>query len=208
MLPDRNPIFVVRHGRTRWNEEHRLQGISDIDVSEGGLTETEESARFFARQEIAAIWSSPLKRCLRLVNAIREFHPRVTLEVVPDLMEQNFGFWEGLTKAEILQKYPREWQAYLEDKFTVAPPGGECFRDLEARALRAFQRAQDARRPIALVTHYNVICALFAFLENVSPATLSDMPYPPGTIARVEQMNPQWRAYCVFRPNSGKWFRA
>lgn len=203
-----NYMYLVRHGRTRWNEERRLQGVSDIDVSEGGLRETEETARFFRWQDIAEVWTSPLIRCRRLADAIVEDRPGVVLRTEKDLVESNFGKWEGLTAAEIAQRYPVEWQAYSRDRMNFRAPGGEAFTEVAHRVLQVFRRAMQAKGPVVLVTHYNVLIAILAYIEGMPVSGLVDMPYPPGGVTKVEHASPAIRAYPVFRPDSGKWFTA
>jgi probable phosphoglycerate mutase len=201
-------VFIARHGRTRWNEERRLQGVSDIDTSEGGKQETEEAARFLGAQDIAEVWTSPLVRCRRLAEALAERLQGAVVRVVPDLIEQNFGVWEGLTAREIAERFPREWGSFQKDRCAYAPPGGEAYRDLERRALRVFQGAVVAIETVALVTHYNVVTSIWWHLNGLSPCGLLDFPYPPGAVLQVDRTNPGLRGYIVFRPNSGKWFRA
>jgi probable phosphoglycerate mutase len=76
--------------------------------------------------------TSPLRRCVRTAELISAEAGAVPVTVVEDLIECDFGSWEGLTFGEVQERWPREMQAWLSST-SVAPPGGESFQAVAKR---------------------------------------------------------------------------
>ena len=109
--------MLWRHGQTTWNAESRFQGQTDIPLDETGEAQAEYAARRLATLRPDAIFASDLSRALQTAAPLS----RLTgLPVVPDkeLRERSGGDWEGLTDAEIRERYPAE-------RATWNPPNGE-----------------------------------------------------------------------------------
>ena len=109
--------MLWRHGQTTWNAEHRFQGQTDIPLDETGEAQAEYAARRLATLRPHAIFASDLSRALLTAAPLS----RLTgLPVVSDkqLRERSGGDWEGLTDAEIRERYPAE-------RATWNPPNGE-----------------------------------------------------------------------------------
>ena len=91
-------IFVIRHGQSEWNKEHRICGIHESDLSEEGQRQAEELAgRISAEREkyaISRIFVSPLRRARETAAPI-EKALGIKAEVIPELHERNFGIFEG-----------------------------------------------------------------------------------------------------------------
>jgi broad specificity phosphatase PhoE len=109
--------LLWRHGQTIWNVEHRFQGQTDISLDETGEAQAEYAARRLATLMPSAIFASDLSRAQQTAAPLS----RLTgLPVTPDkgLRERSGGVWEGLTDAEIRERYPRERASW-------DPPDGE-----------------------------------------------------------------------------------
>lgn len=108
-----NRILVVRHGQTSWNLAGRFQGSSDIDLDETGRAQAAEAAPVLAAYEPVRIISSDLRRAIETARPVAEL---TGVEIEPDkrLRERGYGPWEGLTRAEIAERFPedhRRWRA-------------------------------------------------------------------------------------------------
>jgi len=68
-------LILVRHGQTLWNREKRVQGVSDIELSNRGSAQADCLARSLRNEEIDTIISSPLKRAIQTAEAINRFSP-------------------------------------------------------------------------------------------------------------------------------------
>jgi broad specificity phosphatase PhoE/ribonuclease HI len=186
-------MVVVRHGETAYTAEKRYSGRGDIPLSEAGR---EQAARAAARvravaPQLAAVVSSPLKRCLETAAALGD----LPIHVEDDLIECDFGEWEGLTYAEVRARYGPEQDRWLAST-AVAPPGGESFQQVAMRVRRVVRRLQERYegREIAVVSHVTPIKLLlrdalaasdsFLFRLYLDPAGLSVVDsWPDGGVA-------------------------
>ena len=125
-------LFIARHGETVWNREGRIQGHTDVDLSERGM----EQARLLGRrlQDVAfdAAYASDLSRASNTAAVILEgrdtpFHP------TPSLREYHKGAFEGMTEPELRVRYPSEYPGYIAKDLDYVPEGGESTRDVSAR---------------------------------------------------------------------------
>ena len=135
-------MVLVRHGATEWSENGKHTGRTDIPLlAEGG--EQAKAAGILVRQygptTFGQVLTSPLIRAEETCTLAG-----YSGELEPDLMEWDYGDYEGLTSAEIRQQHPG-WTLWDE-----GVPGGETAADVGRRADRVIQRARDDRDGHAL----------------------------------------------------------
>ncbi len=129
-------VFLVRHGETCWNHARRYQGHTDIDLSEAGINQAKALSQKLAREEIAAFYSSDLNRAYDTACILAKPHgARVTK--LPALREINFGAWEGLTRQEIINRYPKLSQEWWKAPAQTQLPEGENLSEVARRATQA-----------------------------------------------------------------------
>jgi broad specificity phosphatase PhoE len=130
-------IFLFRHGETDMTHG-RYCGSSDPPLNERGREQAERICDLLRSETIAAIYASPLRRALETAEPSAR---ALGLEIIPvsALREADFGAWEGMTFDEVRRLYPAQWSAREADPYSVAPPGGESYRDLLARIEPAFE---------------------------------------------------------------------
>ncbi len=122
-------IYLVRHGQTGWNHTGRIQGHSDVPLDAVGLQQAEEVAHWLAQrlagtQTLHAIYSSDLKRASQTAEIIAD-RLGAPLYLTPALRERYWGAWEGLTREEVIERYPEHHFTYLYDPLGGTPPEGE-----------------------------------------------------------------------------------
>jgi broad specificity phosphatase PhoE len=125
-----------RHGQTTWNAEHRFQGQTDIPLDETGEAQADYAARRLFTLRPTALFASDLSRAQQTAAPLA----RLTgLPVTSDkeLRERSGGDWEGLTDAEINERYPAERAAWN-------PPNGEPTAAVADRMSAAITRIADA----------------------------------------------------------------
>ncbi|WP_054663682.1 histidine phosphatase family protein [Lacticaseibacillus camelliae] len=102
-------LFIVRHGRTQWNVEKRLQGASgDSPVLQDDLTPYQRVAAYLDQYDFAAAYTSPLARAVTSGNLILARMPRhhaLRLTPVTGLTEIGFGQWEGQKRADLVKDH-------------------------------------------------------------------------------------------------------
>src|ERR1700679_2812260 len=119
-------IALFRHGPTGWNAEHRIQGHTDIPLSDDGLRKMQGLRVPFAA---ARIFSSPLLRARQTAMAMGFDRPILDAR----LMEQNWGRWEGWSLAAITAREGKDAFLRAGRKGQFRPPGGESIDEIMAR---------------------------------------------------------------------------
>lgn len=121
-------LALLRHGHTDWNRQGRIQGASDIpldDEARAGLA----TLRLPSDWAKAQLWSSPLKRAAETAELVARRAPRLA----PELIEMNWGDWEGQRGLDLLAT-PGSGFRHIEDwGWDYHAPGGETPRDLWTR---------------------------------------------------------------------------
>ncbi|OSC41854.1 bifunctional RNase H/acid phosphatase [Mycobacterium decipiens] len=132
-------LLLLRHGQTELSVQRRYSGRGNPGLSEVGWRQVGAAAGYLAqRGGIAAVVSSPLQRAYdTAVTAARALGLEVIVD--DDLVETDFGAWEGLTFAEAAERDPELHRRWLRDTST-APPGGESFDDVLQRVRRGRDR--------------------------------------------------------------------
>jgi broad specificity phosphatase PhoE len=125
-------IYIVRHGQTVWNAEGRIQGHSDIGLSETGQRQAQAIARRLADVHFDVAYCSDLSRTTETARIILGERD-IPLHPTPKLREYKKGVFEGLTEDEYRQQYPELYEASLVNDLDFAPPGGETIRQTSAR---------------------------------------------------------------------------
>lgn len=87
-------LYVIRHGQTNWNLEHRIQGHSDIPLNKTGIQQAQILAKNFQNIDADFILSSPLQRAFHTANIVNQFK-NLEIQIEPRLIERNFGDFEG-----------------------------------------------------------------------------------------------------------------
>jgi probable phosphoglycerate mutase len=190
-------LVLVRHGTTALNAEHRYVGRADPPLSPPGLRQAGAVAQRVAGlvPEPAAVVTSPLVRCTATAAAIAAATGAPPVVTEPDLIECDFGQWEGRTFAEVRTQWPEQLDAWLRTA-TAEPPGGESLQQVAKRVRRFGSTLREAYPgvPVVLVSHVwplkillrDALAAGDAFLHRLllSAAGLSVVDsYPDGTIA-------------------------
>lgn len=153
-------IIIVRHGQTAWNEGQgeRLRGRADIELDAEGRAQARATAEKLLPYEVAAVYSSPLRRAMTTARIIAE--PR-ELQVQPlgELTDIDYGKWQGLTLKEAESDNEALYKLWLKNPEQVRFPGGEGLEDVRLRALRGLEEtaSENPGRTIVMVSH-KVVC--------------------------------------------------
>ena len=141
-------LLLVRHGETPWNLDGRLQGSTDVDLSEKGREQARLVGRRLSTTTIDLAYSSNQSRARETAEIIlegRDVEGRdVPLHAIPELRERSHGVFEGLTAKERRQRYPDLFAASLLNNLDFAPTGGETFRQTNRRMAAWAQDFRDA----------------------------------------------------------------
>jgi len=117
-------VVLVRHGETVWHAENRYAGVSDVALTPRGEQQAGRLAAWARTAGLVAVWSSPLSRARRTAQGCAMVAD-LPLDVDERLRELDFGKGEGLTSAEMTERFPEARAAFLDDPVANPLPGGE-----------------------------------------------------------------------------------
>jgi 2,3-bisphosphoglycerate-dependent phosphoglycerate mutase len=161
-------FIVVRHGETHWNVATRIQGQHDSELTPGGLAQADAIGARLARERFDAIVASDLGRAMRTAERIAS-HCGLPVEPDARLRERSFGQGEGMTYAEVDERWPGVFSRSANTDPDVAIPGGESRRRFHERigaAFEALARSHAGRR-VAVVTHGGVLAVLYRIVHGI-----------------------------------------
>ena len=155
-------LYVARHGQTVWNAQNKVCGITDIDLTEKGIKHAEALAAVVAEKNIDIILSSPLKRAMATSKIVSE-KCSIPLKIDQRLIEQNYGIYEGVDRAD---------EAFLTNKrnFAFKYPGGESQIQV---AYRIYGLIDDLKmeyndRNVLLISHGGVCRIINTYFRDMT----------------------------------------
>ncbi len=164
MEPDQQAtrVLAIRHGETAWNVEGRIQGQLDVPLNDMGRWQVHRLALAVADEDIAAIYSSDLLRAMETAEAVARGCGQAIV-TDPGLRERGFGEFEGLSYADINQRWPEMAERWRRRDPSFGAPGGETLNDFFARSVATASRlaALHPGQTIALVSHGGVMDCLY-----------------------------------------------
>jgi probable phosphoglycerate mutase len=168
-------LLVIRHGETEWSRLGRHTGSTDIPLNAQGRQEARDAARTLDGWNIARAYTSPLERARETAELVE---PACGVVVDRDLVEWDYGVYEGRTTLEIREAEPA-WSVW-----TQPMKGGESIDDVGARVDRFLARvASEAETGNAAVfAHGHVLAILIARWCGLAPIEGRRFPLATATV--------------------------
>ena len=185
-------IVLWRHGRTSWNSINRFQGQEDVPLDEVGIDQVRRAAQTLIGLKPVKIVSSDLERA-RVTGEALGALAGLTVTTDPDLRETFAGVWQGLTRTEIIERFPAEFAAWGGDS-DIRPGGGENRLEVADRVIRAIERALIDVPPngtLVIASHGGALRAGLGRLLGLEPAQWAAL----GVLA-----NAQWTVLTELDP--------
>jgi broad specificity phosphatase PhoE len=145
-------LWLVRHGETEWSRDGRHTSTTDLDLTENGVAVARELRDKLSECTFDLVLSSPRKRALRTA----ELAGFDDVEVDEDLVEWDYGDYEGVTTPTIRETVP-DWTVWTHDT-----PGGETARQVTERLDRVVAKVRDAGERVLVFGHGHSLRALAA----------------------------------------------
>lgn len=170
-------VFLARHGETAWTISGQHTGLSDIPLTPKGEQDARKLGQRLRRLSIEHVFTSPLQRAAKTCTLAGFNHAQVDA----DLVEWNYGDYDGLTRSEIQKSRP-DW-----DLFRDGVPGGETLTQVAARADRIVVKLRALTGDSLVFSSGHILrmlCARWlgqdpqmARLLYLAPASLSTLGY-------------------------------
>jgi len=183
-------LLTVRHGETDSARERRFAGSRDVALNARGRRQCEAVARALAGAHAAVVYASPLGRARESAELIAA-PSGLPVRVEPAFREMAFGEWEGLTRAEVAERYPRELAAWAEAPHLIQPPGGERLDEVAARVSAGLSALADAQggQTVVLVSHAIVVRLIVLEALGLGPDRLWSVDASPAGITEIEYVD-------------------
>jgi broad specificity phosphatase PhoE len=164
MAEKEQKIYLLRHGETEWSLNGKHTGMTDIPLTEKGRTAARFLQPIVAKETFALVLTSPLSRA-RETCELAGLGKRANVE--PDLIEWNYGEYEGVTTEQIRLTRPG-WSVFRD-----GCPGGESPDQVAARADRVLVKIRETEGSVALFAHGHILRVLAARWIHL-PATYGE----------------------------------
>ncbi|MCT9008094.1 histidine phosphatase family protein [Streptomyces rhizosphaerihabitans] len=175
-------LILIRHGQTEWSLSGRHAGRTDIPLTDAGEATAKSLAPRLARRHLAAVFSSPLSRAVRTA----ELAALTDVRADPDLLEWDYGGYEGLTAAQIQEARPG-WDLWRDGVMPgdAAHPG-EQLQQVGARTDAVLDRIRPllADGDVAVVAHGHLARVLTVRWLGLDASAGRLLGHPhPGTLS-------------------------
>lgn len=169
-------LWLARHGETEWSRDLRHTGRTDIPLTADGEEQARALREPLAAIPFARVWSSPLERARRTCE-LAGLGERAELR--DELMEWDYGDYEGITSAEIRSRDPG-WLLWRD-----GCPGGESPAEVGARADALIAEALRIDGDVAVLAHGHILRVLAARWIGLDPATGQLLALATATLSRL-----------------------
>ncbi|MBI2761387.1 MAG: histidine phosphatase family protein [Chloroflexi bacterium] len=166
-------LILVRHGETAHNAGGFVQGRADNPLNELGLRQAAAVAESLKNEDIRVVVASPLQRAYETAAAIAAEHG-LTVQVEPDLAEMDVGEMDGLSSAQMRERYPEflaQWAG--PEGPSRRMPGGESLEEVQARGWAVIERlmAEHGRETVVAASHNFVIVSIICRAARIPLAS-------------------------------------
>jgi broad specificity phosphatase PhoE len=167
-------VVLVRHGETEWSRSGQHTGRTDVPLTEAGIRNAELLAPRLERRRFAAVFTSPLSRAsetCRLAGLGEK------AQVREELLEWDYGEYEGITTQEIRERRPG-WLLWRD-----GCPGGEDAQQVGRRADRLIDEVRRLGGDAALFAHGHVLRVIAARWVGLPPEAGGLLALSTGTVS-------------------------
>lgn len=165
-------ILLIRHAETEWTRSGQHTSRTDVPLTEAGRDAARALAGRLAGHRFAAVLTSPLRRARETCELCGL---AAQAEVLPELMEWDYGDYEGLTSAQIDARRPG-WSLWRD-----GCPGGEQAAEVGARADAVISNVQAIDGEVAIFSHGHMLRVLGARWIELDPACGARLLLSPGS---------------------------
>ncbi len=178
-------LYCVRHGESTYNAEGRVQGQSDVPLSELGLRQAHAVAAALAEAPIEAVYSSPLQRAYQVAEIVAE---RLSLKIRTDdrLKEVHAGIFQDKLRSDLVELHPEELARWTSGDLHFKIPGGESRLELQQRGAEVLREIADCHEGrVAVISHGRLLITALKALLGI-PLDASPRSLRNASITRIQ----------------------
>ena len=164
-------LIVARHGETPWNVENKVLGRTDIPLNDNGMNQAKALAENLSQFNIQVVYVSPLERAANTGKVVAERND-ADLVILEDLIEQNFGIYEGVDRSD------EEYQ-HAKRQYAMRYPEGESYFDVVARIYPLLFEIRKKKFDGAVIVTHGGICRIInSYFEQLSNEEFASFTMP------------------------------
>ena len=184
-------LLIIRHGESEWNRQGLYQGQYDAPLSELGLKQADALGQRLSNEPIFSIYTSPLQRAAKTAEAVAKYHTDVPFHKETALFEIDHGQWEGLTSAQVGERFGAGLQEWRVHPTRAQMPDGESFSNILKRVLdfRDQLYEQYPEQNILVSTHDVVVKILVADALGMNMDRINRIWVTNASISVIEYGN-------------------
>ena len=181
-------LILVRHGETAWNAQKRYQGTKNPGLNDKGRKQAKAVANELKHEKIDAIYCSPMRRARETLEEIIKFHPSIEPVFLDNLVELNYGGFEGLTKQEIAEKFGDYLHERVKKGIHFKYPSGESVAELLERIIGVLERLKKKHfgQIVLIVGHSNANKAMLHLIVDFPKEDFYELYHPHDLIYIVD----------------------
>ncbi|MFY9741024.1 MAG: histidine phosphatase family protein [Candidatus Sulfotelmatobacter sp.] len=173
-------IYLARHGETAWTVTGQHTGLTDLPLTERGEWNARRLGESLRGLAFAKVFTSPLRRAMRTCE-LAGFQSAA--EIDPDLVEWDYGQYEGRLTADILRERP-DWQLFRD-----GCPGGESPQQVAARADRVVRRLQAVAGDVLLFSSGHFLRVLATRWTRIEPVNGQSLMLSTASLSALSYEN-------------------
>ncbi|WP_338471482.1 histidine phosphatase family protein [Niallia sp. XMNu-256] len=179
-------LYIVRHGETEWNQEGRIQGRLNSPLTEKGKRYAQLLGERLRNVEFAEVITSPSERTLETTEIILQGRD-LLYQKDGTIMEMDMGPWQGLTKTEIVEKFPDDYDCFMLRPNLYQNEGAETFIEMYKRAENFLDtvKKREVTGNLLVVSHGLFIKSLFLVIKGIPIKDFWTEPTVNGTSLSV-----------------------
>jgi len=181
-------LYLLRHGETvnTLDGPLRYNGHFDVDITAKARAQMVQRGLEFADRKITTVYASDLKRC-RIGGEIIAEKIGCPLILRKNLREMKMGDWEGLTLAEVRERFPEQVEQKFADFINYRIPGSETVTEVETRIYPEFDRITTRHRgeAIVIVAHGGVNLLLVSRILGLPSTNIFNLDQNFGCINQI-----------------------
>ncbi len=181
-------LFLVRHGKSTWNDLGLWTGHTDVDLSPEGEAEARQAGYALRQEVIHHAHVSPLKRTRQTLNHIQQVLelPELDIQEHPAIMERHYGIHTGKNKWQVKEEVGEEAFQSIRRGWDTPIPEGETLKNVYERVKPYYEEHVKSdlinNRNVLVVAHGNSLRALIKHLENLNEEEIVGVEIATGEV--------------------------
>jgi len=170
-------VIFLRHGQAKNNIERILTGRTpNIPLTEKGIEQAKNTAKFLEQMNIAAIYSSPIERAKHTAEIVAQ-HNSLDVTIDDRLIELDMGKFTGVPYDDIFTSHGNVFMKFYNGELEIAHNGVETFAEVKKRILSIVDHVVEKHpdQNVVLVTHMDPIKAMLSTVVDLTPTNLFEL---------------------------------